>query len=154
MKSFMKFNFFPLLFCLILLGSCSDDDSEPAKTDAELIGSGIAWKLSSATANDVSIISLIDACILDNLITFNYDDNSGVVDAGPSKCNDSEPQSSSFVWNYNEATKVLSVDKNILDVPGAEGNLLLESVTANELVVSQNVSFSGFTQKVIVTLVH
>ncbi|MEN2281829.1 hypothetical protein AAGF08_06790 [Algoriphagus sp. SE2] len=150
----MKFNFFPVLICLILLGSCSDDDSEPAKSDAELIGSGVAWKLSSATANDISIISLVDECILDNLITFNYDDKTGLVDIGASKCSDSEPQTESFVWDYNEASKALTVDKTILDVPGAEGNLLLESVTSNELVVSQNVSFSGFTQKVIVTLVH
>jgi hypothetical protein len=154
MKSLFKFNFLLVLASIVLLGSCSDDDSEPAKTDAELIGSGIAWKLSSATANNISVISLIDACILDNMITFNYDNKTGVVDAGPTKCNDAEPQTQDFIWDYNESTKVLTVDSPIIEVPGAVSDLVLESVTASELILSQTVSLSGFTQEVIVTLVH
>ncbi len=154
MKSLFKFNFLLVLASIVLLGSCSEDDSEPTKSDAELIGSGIAWKLSMATANDISVISLIDDCYRDNLITFNFDNKTGVVDAGATKCDAADPQTENFVWDYNESTKVLSVDTNILDVPGAEGNLNLESVTSNQLVLSQNVTFSGFTQKVIVTLVH
>jgi len=154
MKSLLKYNFLVAIACLTLLGSCSDDDSDPPKTEAELIGSGIAWKLSTATANNISIVSLIDACLLDNLITFNYDNKTGMVDSGGSKCDDSEPQTENFTWDYNQTTKVLTVDTDIIDVPGAASDLVLESVTSNELVLSQNVSLSGFTQEVIVTLVH
>ncbi|PZX54721.1 hypothetical protein LV84_02875 [Algoriphagus ratkowskyi] len=155
MKSIFNLNYLVAITCLVILGSCSED-KDPAKTDAEIIGSGIAWKLSAATSNNVSVISLIDLCLRDNLVTFNYETplSIGVVDAGATKCDPTEPQTADFTWSYNETTKILTVDTNIIDVPGAQGSLMVESVTNTELVLSQNISFSGLTQKVILTLVH
>ena len=141
----------------MILGSCSDDDSEPTKTDAELIGSGVAWKFSAVTASGIDASSFIDQCYLDNLITFNYDVGIklGVVNAGATKCDASEPQTMGFTWDYNQSTKVLTVDIDIIDIPGAEGDLKVESVTSTELVLSQNVAIPGFgTQEVKLTLNH
>lgn len=157
MKPLFKFNFLVALVCLVMLGSCSDEDTDPPKTDAELIGSGIAWKYNAITANGVSIASLIDACHLDNLITFNYETpvSTGVVDSGTTKCDDSQPQTVDFTWDYNESTKVLTTDTDLIEVPGSEGNLTVESVNSNQLVLSQNVALPGFgTQKVMLTLDH
>ncbi|MDR7128788.1 hypothetical protein J2X69_001120 [Algoriphagus sp. 4150] len=156
MKSLLKINFLMAFACLLILGSCSDNDSDPPKTNAELIGSGIAWKLSTATASGISVISLIEPCLQDNLVTFHYETgvNTGVLDSGPTKCDDSELQTVNFIWDYNESTKVLTVDIDLIEVPRTEGDMIVESVGANELVVSQNISLSGFTQKVIVTFIH
>ncbi len=157
MKSLFKFNLLVAFSSLVMLGSCSDEDKDPNQTDAEIIGSGIPWKLSMATSNGVSVISFIDACLQDNLVTFNYETSisTGVVDSGATKCDNSEPQTVDFTWNYNESTKVLTVDTDIIEVPGTEGNLIVESVTSSQLVLSQNVVLPGFgTQKVLVTFVH
>jgi hypothetical protein len=157
MKSFFKFNFLVAIACVVILGSCSDDDSEPTKTDAELIGSGVAWKFSTVTASGIDASSFIDQCYLDNLITFNYavGVKLGVVNAGATKCDASEPQTMGFTWDYNQSTKVLTVDIDIIDIPGAEGDLTVKNVSASELVLSQDVSLAGFgTQEVILTLIH
>ncbi|MEB2776652.1 hypothetical protein SYJ56_15110 [Algoriphagus sp. D3-2-R+10] len=158
MKTFHKLSFLVTLVSLITLGSCSeDDDKDPPKSDAELIGSGVAWKFSTVTASGISIASLIDACYLDNLITFNYETNikSGVADSGATKCDDSEPQTEDFTWDYNDSTKILSVDSDAIDIPGATGDLKVVSVTTSQLVLSQNIVLPGFgTQEVTLTLVH
>lgn len=156
MKTFQKLSYLIAMASLIALASCGDDDSDPVKSDAEIIGSGIPWKFSAATANGISVISLIEECHLDNLITFNYQTptSTGVVDSGPTKCDDSQPQTVDFTWSYNESTKVLTVDTDLIEVPGAEGNLIVERVTPTELVLSQTISFSGISQEVLVTLVH
>lgn len=158
MKSLFKLNFLVALTCLVVLGSCSsDDDTDPPKTDAELIGSGIAWKFSTVTAAGIDARAFIDACHLDNLITFNFETNlkTGVVDSGATKCDDSSPQTEDFTWDYNESTKILSVNSDIIDIPGAAGDLKVVSVTSVELVLSQNVSIPNFgTQEVKLTLVH
>lgn len=157
MKTFQKLSFLVALACLISFSSCSkDDNKDPAKSDAEIIGSGIAWKLSTAKVAGFSVMSQIDDCLLDNVVTFNYTPSVklGVLDSGPNKCSSTESQTVEFLWDYNESTKVLLVDADIIEVPGAEGNMIVESVASNELVISQNVSVSGITQKVIVTFVH
>ena len=158
MKTFQKLSFLIALAGLISFSSCSnDDDKDPAKSDAEIIGSGIAWKFSTVTANGISVVSVIDACHLDNLVTFNYETpfNIGVVDAGATKCDSSAPQTTDFTWTYDETTKILSVDNAIIEVPGTTGDLNVVSVTPTKLVLSQNVSLPGFgTQEVLLTLVH
>jgi hypothetical protein len=140
---------------MISISSCSDD-TDPPKTEAELIGSGIAWKISTATANGFNVIPLIENCLLDNLVTFNFNTptSTGVVDAGPTKCDAAEPQTVDFTWSYNETTKILTVDTEIIEVPGAQGELMVESVTSTELILTQSILFSGLTQKVTVTLIH
>lgn len=157
MKSLSKLNFLVAFSCLVILASCSNDDPDPVKSDAEIIGSGIAWKFSSVTASGISVVSLIDSCHLDNLVTFNYETpiSIGVVDSGPTKCDDSQPQTADFTWSYNESTKILTVDTDIIEVPGAVGDITVESVTSSQLVLLQDVSLPGFgTQEVKLTLVH
>ncbi|MCE7056940.1 lipocalin family protein [Algoriphagus sp. AGSA1] len=157
MKIFSPFSVLLALLSVILLGSCSDDDNDPPKSDQELIGSGVAWKFGSASAGGFPVTSAIPECFLDNTITFNYNQsgNTGVVDAGAIKCDETEPQSGNFVWTYNESTKVLSVDTDLIDIPGASGDIKVVSVNSDNLVLTQSVALSGFgTQEVTLTLVH
>ncbi|WPR74387.1 lipocalin family protein [Algoriphagus sp. NG3] len=158
MKILNKLSVLAALLGLITMAACSDDkDKDPSKSDQELIGSGIAWKFGSATAGVVPIDGMIPECFKDNTITFNYNQsgNTGVVDAGASKCDESEPQSGNFVWTYNESTKVLSVDTDLLDIPGATGDIKVVSVSADNLVLTQDVALSGIgTQAITLTLRH
>ncbi|PZX53261.1 lipocalin-like domain-containing protein [Algoriphagus chordae] len=156
MKTFHKLSYLLSLVCIVSFSSChQDEDKDPVKSDAELIGSGIAWKFSTVTASGLDASSFIDECLLDNLITFTYSSKTGVVDAGPIKCDESDPQTEEFTWRYNDSTKILSFDSDVIDIPGAASDLKVISVTSAELVLSQNVALPGFgTQEVIVTLIH
>ncbi|WP_192347702.1 lipocalin family protein [Algoriphagus sp. Y33] len=158
MKTFSKLPYLVMLASLITLGSCSeDDDKDPPKSATELIGSGEAWKFSSASAGGIPITSAIPACFLDNQITFDYNEsgNTGVVDAGANKCSESEPQTADFEWSYSESTSILTVDTELLDIPGATGDIKVVSVTADTLVLTQSVAITGLgPQEVTLTLVH
>lgn len=158
MKTFQKLSFLLSIVCIVSFSSCHQDlDKDPVKSDAEIIGSGIAWKFSTVTTSGIDVSSAIDDCHLDNLLTFNYQTpfSIGVVDEGPTKCDSSAPQTSDFTWEYNETTKILSVDNAIIEVPGTTGDLKVVSVVPTKLVLSQNVTLPGFgTQEVLLTLVH
>ncbi|SFU04203.1 hypothetical protein SAMN04489724_3556 [Algoriphagus locisalis] len=158
MKTFHRLSFLFALASLVSFSSCTDgEDSDPPKSEAELIGSGVAWKFSTVTAAGIDAKAFIDDCHLDNLITFNYETpiSIGVVDSGPTKCDDAAPQTSDFTWSYNETSKVLTIDTDLIEIPGASGDLNVESVSSSELVLSQSVALPGFgTQEVIVTLIH
>lgn len=158
MKIFQKFYFLIAIAGMITLGSCSDDeDKDPPKSDEELIGSGVAWKFSNASAGGFPITSQIPECFLDNTITFNTSGsgNTGVVDSGAVKCDESEPQSGDFIWSYNESTQVLTVDTDLIDIPGATGDIKVVGVSEDTLVLAQTVDFAGLgSQEVTLTLVH
>lgn len=138
------------------LVSCENEDQKPTMTDEELIGSGVAWKISSATASGINIMSLIEECLLDNLITLNYNasGNTGILYAGKEKCSASEPQTTDFTWTYNEATAILSFNSNVIDLPGAEGQIEVLSISKSELIITQNIKLSGIQQDVVLTFRH
>ena len=71
------------------------------------------------------------------------------------KCEESDPQTVEFAWDYDESTNVLTVNKEIIDVPGSGGEITVENVNATQLVLSQNIEVPGFgNQEVLLTLVH
>lgn len=156
MKLVLKLKFILTFTMLFALVSCESEDSEPAKSNAELIGSGKAWKLNSVTANGMNIISLLDDCLLDDLITLYYKNggNTGELDAGDIKCNIKDPQITDFTWTYNDTSKILSFNSDVIDIPGSEGELSLVSVNENELVLSQKIIITGISQTVKLTLIH
>jgi len=156
MKFLLKLKFLVVFALLLTLMSCGNEDSEPSKSDAELIGSGVAWKLSTLTANGSNLISLIDDCLLDNSFTFYYKagGNTGLADEGPTKCNPSVSQTEEFTWTYSEATSILTLESDIIEVPGSDGALKVVSVSGSELVLSQNIKIVGMSQAVLLTLIH
>tara|TARA_R110002020_G_scaffold243444_2_gene456940 strand:- start:2128 stop:2604 length:477 start_codon:yes stop_codon:yes gene_type:complete len=158
MKTVPNLSLLLSLVCIVSFSAChEDEDKDPVKSDAEIIGSGIAWKFSTVTTNGISVASLIDSCYLDNLVTFNYETpiSMGVIDAGPTKCDDAAPQSTDFIWEYNETTRILSVDNAIIEVPGTSGDLKVVSVEPTKLVLSQLVTLPVFgSQEVLLTLIH
>lgn len=156
MKSLFKLRILLVVTLLFSLISCGKEDSKPLLTDEELIGSGIAWKLNTVTANGSDVSSLIDDCVVDNLITFyaKSGGNTGVVDEGASKCDTTDPQTTDFTWTYNDATSILTFNSNIIDVPGSDGEITVVSVNENELMLSQDIKIAGFTQTVLLKLIH
>jgi hypothetical protein len=117
------------------------------------------WKFSKATAGGFDVSALIDACIKDNLLIFSSSatTKTGKLNEGPTKCDPADPQEIDFTWVHDDSFDKLTitgVSGSVPILPGGSNEFNLISITATELVLSQNITFSGITQLVQVTLIH
>src|SRR3712207_1148032 len=102
-----------LCICLIALPftACKKSKS-PSKT--ELLAKA-AWKYDNAgldtdrngTADAPVPAGFIQACDMDNTITFN-EDGTGIVDEGGTKCNGSNPQTAPFTWSFKDNEQTIT----------------------------------------------
>lgn len=137
---------------LVLFSSCGKDDPPPpaTKTKTELITSA-TWKFSDAKVGGTSVAPFLQACQKDNTMTFAAA-GTGTGDEGPTKCNSADPQSNPFTWNFQSNETILFVSTPLFT--GGSSTFTLVSLTATELVVSQNITVSGTTQNAVITFVH
>ncbi len=143
-----------LLAALFLLSfsftACKKSDTPVPKTKTELLASG-TWKFSNAKVGGSDVSSFLQACQKDNTITFAAG-GTGTADEGATKCNASDPQSTSITWNFASGETILHV--NTILFTGGSNDFTLVSLSETELVVSQNITVSGTTQNAVVTFVH
>jgi hypothetical protein len=125
-------------------------DSVAVKTNTELISQS-SWKFSGATVSGIDVSSFIQVCQKDNVLTFAAS-GSGSVDEGTTKCNVGDPQTQSFTWNFASNETVLHV--STVFFTGGSSDFTLVSLTAAQLVLSQNVTISGSSQNAVVTFIH
>ena len=120
--------------------SCDDDD-EVTPTKTELLTSK-TWSIServqtmtdsSGTTTDNSL----DACEKDDTYTFTTD-NKLNFDEGATKCNPSDPQTSTGSWTLSDNDTKLTLVSSGLSIPGE----LLE-LTASKMVVKSTLDFGG-----------
>ncbi len=135
---------------VLILSSCKKDNTPAAKTKTDLITQG-SWKFSSATVGGSDVSAFLQSCQKDNIVTFAAA-GTGTVDEGPTKCNSSDPQTSSFTWNFANNETVLHVSTTFFAGGSNDSNLV--TLTETQLVVSQNVTISGSSQTAIVTFIH
>jgi len=148
-----QFNTLAILvtFSLLIFTGCSKDDTAPpAKTNTELISTG-TWKFSAATVGVTDVSGFLQPCQKDNIITFAAA-GTGTLDEGPLKCNGSDPQTSPFTWNFLSSETQLFVSATLFT--GGSSTFTIVSLTATQLVLSQNINVSGTTQNAVVTFIH
>lgn len=155
--SFFRFYFIAVLIT-ILVGCDKESDAPVAKTEAQLIGSGKAWKFSKATSGGVDVSALVDACLKDNLITMNdaSPTKTGNLNEGALKCNASDPQQVDFTWTFDGGTKLLTISSagGVPILPGGSNVFTLVSVSETQMVLAQNITYMGSTQMAQATLIH
>ena len=136
---------------IFILGSCSksSDNSSP-KTKTELLTQA-SWKFKGATVGGVDVSGLLQACQKDNIYTFAAG-GTGTYDEGPTKCGTSDPQTVSFTWNFSDNEATLNVSQAL--IAGGGNKFSIVSLTETQLVVSQNITFSGMSQTAVVTFEH
>jgi hypothetical protein len=120
-----------------IFSSCHKTDTTPApapKTKTQLL-SQAAWKFKGATAGGSDVSSSIQACQKDNVLTFAAA-GTGTVDEGPTKCNVTDPQSTSLTWNFASGETIIHVSTPLFTNTGNDFTLI--SLTETELVVSIN----------------
>jgi hypothetical protein len=132
------------------LSGCKKDKDEtppPApKTKTELITQG-NWKFSKAMMGSMDVSGMITGCQKDNTLTFQTTGN-GTIDEGLSKCNDGDPQTNPFTWNFANSETVLHV--SAVFFTGGTNDYNVVELTDTKLVGSQVIS----GQTVTVTFVH
>lgn len=115
-----------LFFCLgtlAALGACKkDSDTTPASTASRTdLLTAKAWQISNValTVNGISLPSsqFITACQLDNSFKFNTD-KTLVVDEGATKCNATDPQTTSGTWAFSNTDQT----KITITLPGSVFN--------------------------------
>lgn len=162
----MKKSTLILLVTLFILNACKEETETPDKTDdttaktkTELI-SAAPWKYIFGTVspgllingNVVTDISAgVPECILDDIEIF-YDDGTGSLDEGPTKCNPLDPQSEDFMWFFNSEETTLTYDDETFN---------LNTLTKDTLAISTQIEGSsipggtpGVTHTIIYTSIH
>lgn len=152
LKTMKKTFLFPFLAILILfLSSCTkNDDGDTSKPKSELIVSS-PWKFSKATVLGIDASSYFDACQKDNIATLKAD-GTGTLDEGPTKCDSGSPQSVSFTWALTNNETTLQVSTVLFS--GGSNDFIVESISSTTLVLSQVLTISGISQRVVFTFVH
>ena len=161
---------FPQSVLVLLIGSLfltacdKNDDKDKAKTNTDKLTLS-AWKYDKAMLDvnkdgtgDLPVPdSEIEACERDNLIIFKAD-NTGTIDEGASKCDQSDPQSVGFTWAFKNNETVLNFPTAI--VSNVDGDVSIVTLTETSLVLKREVdgippifSPSG-TANIILTLKH
>jgi hypothetical protein len=138
---------------LLFVSSCKkdkDDDGNnnpPApKTKTELLSTGV-WKFSKAKFGSIDVSGAIAGCQKDNTMTFQANGN-GSIDEGLTKCNGTDPQTSTFTWSFTTSESVLHVSAVFFS--GGTNDYNVVSITETELVGSQVIN----GQTVTVTFIH
>ena len=125
-----------LLFLLsltaFLLISCEEDNPPTPKTKTQLLTQG-TWRFSAATANGSDASGFLQACQKDNIYTF-VSGGTGTVDEGASKCNASDPQTSSLTWNFASGETILHISAPFFS--GSGNDFTLVALTETQLKIS------------------
>ena len=104
------------LVILVLSVSCETDPAAPSKKEmlsgkwkviAQTVSPGIDWDFDGDIDTDLYII--LDACIKDNYGIFKPD-GTGEDNEGPTKCDLTDPQTSSFSWSLKNNDSILVMD--------------------------------------------
>jgi hypothetical protein len=138
----------PLIVALVLAGfaffACNkdDDNDNPPVTTVDLLASG-TWKIDTigfdADKNgtiDEGVPGGLQACQLDNTLTFNKDSVSGVFDEGAAKCDTADPQTIDFGYQL-KGDSVINFTGNL---PGElKGDVNILTLSNTQLIMSKRI---------------
>ena len=94
----------------------------------------------------------IKACETDNVITFKSN-GTGIVDEGATKCNSTDPQTSSFTWSFKNNETVINFPDTLFGTIG--GDVKINTLTSTKLELQKEVNVtSSQTANVIIDLKH
>ena len=155
----MKNKFSALLIFFLAVLSCSKDESDPEPTKTDILTQQ-TWKFDNAgvdidkngTIDNNLPPTVLPPCLTDNTISF-VNDGSGTVDEGAEKCMPTDPQTTSFNWNFTENETAINISGNA--VAGTNGGKFkILQLTETQLSLSKDTTFQGFSVAVIANFKH
>jgi hypothetical protein len=148
MKKHLLFLFVLISANIFLFSSCKKNNDPPSKTKTELISQN-TWKFKTATVGGTTFT--FPSCLTDLILTF-ATNGTGNLDEGPTKCNATDPQTTTFTWFFqnNETELVTSAPL----IPNGSTTFTIVSLTESELVVTFGYSTPGPIINVQATFIH
>jgi hypothetical protein len=157
--------YFSLMLTALSFNACKKDgDDKNSGNNPSAMITASTWKYSDAgldlNSDGVKDSNLppgftLNTCDTDNTITFKSD-NTGMIDEGPTKCNDTNPQTVPFTWALKNNNTEISFSTALF--AGLNGDLKIVELNANKFTFSKLVSttVNGFpvSANVIVFLTH
>jgi hypothetical protein len=148
-----------LLFCLAFASCKKEKAKEP--TRQELLTSS-TWKYDNGGIDqnrDGSIDITLEAtgyvqqCALDNTGTF-HTDGTGIADEGPTKCNDTLPQTVQYNWAFRSNETAIDISGSGLF--GLGGSFTINELTSTNLTLHKDSTFTfpGFPPTTVGLIVH
>ena len=147
------------LLLLAFSFACKKGGGGGPKSKTELLTQA-SWKYENAaidvdgngTPDSPLPPGILEACDLDNTITFNSN-GSGVVDEGSTKCNAADPQSAPFNWSFKNNEQVITFTN--IAFGGLDGDVTVKTISETQLEMHKPVTVGvGTTVNVIVYLKH
>lgn len=124
-----------LCFLLLVTASVSACKKEPvtaAPSRTDLLTAKnwrkTAWTITSGSAAPTDVYAQLPACERDDFYKFNVD-KSLVLDAGPTRCNPTDPQTRPGTWTINSDQTVLTLADALGNQPLANEVLELSATT-------------------------
>jgi len=143
---------------LTTMSSCTDEPIKP-KTKTELLTAS-AWKIKEFTVNPgidiggvviTDFLTQLDPCDIDDLNIYKADGN-GIIDEGPTKCNPSDPQTTTFKWVFNpDETKITEDNTDTYDIIQLDETTFKTTIIADGSEIG---GIAGLKYKLSVTYKH
>lgn len=144
----------------IALSACKKDAASPSNTDLLCASK---WKITAFTVDpgfplfdalgnimgySTDMYSSMESCSKDDNIKFNSDNNVNY-DEGASKCDSSDPQSTSGTWSFKTNETILSLIDN-----GSSQDYTIMELTASSLKMKYTQTGGSVSYAFIITLSH
>jgi len=158
----MKNYVFALLSIGFIIFSCNKDDNngnDDVKAKTTLLTSA-TWKYDTAaidvdkngTPDQALPAGYIENCEKDNTITFKSD-STGTLNEGATKCNSTDPQTTSFKWWFKDNGATLYSPDPIFG--GLSGDAKVSELTSTKLRVLKEVTVApSYTVNIVLDLKH
>jgi hypothetical protein len=158
----MKYYVLALVSIGFIVFSCNKDDDDKKddlSTKTQLMTSA-TWKYDTAaidadkngTPDQALPAGTIENCEKDNVITFKSD-STGTLNEGATKCDPTDPQTTSFKWWFKDNGAVLYSPDPIFG--GLSGDVKVIELSATKLRVTKEVTVAPtFTVNIVLDLKH
>jgi len=160
----MKSISFCLLLCLAFIACKKEKEKPKEPTRTEMITAS-TWKYDNGGIDqdrngsiDITFeaTGYVQNCALDNTGLF-YTNHTGTTDEGPTKCNDTLPQTSVFNWAFSNNETLVDITGSGLF--GLGGQFRINELTSAKLTLSKDSTFTfpGYppmTVGIIVNMKH
>jgi hypothetical protein len=158
----MKYYVIALVSIGFIIFSCNkDDDDKKDDLSAKIqLMTSATWKYDTAaidvdkngTPDQALPAGTIENCEKDNVITFKSD-STGTLNEGTTKCNSTDPQTTSFKWWFKDNGAVLYSPDPIFG--GLSGDVKVIELTATKLRVTKEVTVApSYTVNIVLDLKH
>lgn len=148
-----------LIFAGFVFNACKKDDktTNPTATTVDLLANG-TWKIDTIGFDDnndgvidEAIPGGVEACELDNTLTFNKDSVSGVFDEGATKCDPANPQTVDFGYHLKGDT-VINFSGTLPEE--LQGDVHIVTLSNTQLIMSKRIMipFPPIDKNIIISL--